>query len=51
VLHRAEARALAHLLAECTGSRCSRGSVPRSSRGSARDAQRPAAISGAVLSA
>jgi hypothetical protein len=35
----------------CTGSRCSRGSVPRSSRGSARDARRPAAISGAVLSA
>jgi hypothetical protein len=35
----------------CTGSSCSRGSVPRSSRGSARDAREQAASCGPVLSA
>jgi hypothetical protein len=35
----------------CTGSRSPRGSVPRSFRGFDRDARRPGAISGAVLTA
>jgi hypothetical protein len=39
------------LIERCTGSSCSRGSVPRSSRGSARDASEQAASCGPVLSA
>ena len=35
--------------ATCTGPHCSRGSVPRWFRGSARDARRPAASGGAVM--